>query len=547
EEVAELKAEEPVKEAEAQTEQATPAQEAAPAAPAEKKPNIFTNLIGKFNALSTKSKALCCGICAVIVLAIIAICCLAGGKKDYRVNKDAIELVLDSDADAYFVYNGKGQHKKVAGAEKNLSRVIASPDGKSYVVKDDESNYYILTIKGMTKFAEEGAKFIFSANSNAVAYIAENKKETQALFVYDIKSKKTTEVASPVAGKFIISANGKHVCYIDEDGDEPIAYLVKNLKNKTKLGKNVTPIAVSDNGKLVYYTDITTDKKDGSTSVTLNLLKGSKRTVIARDFSGGRIVFNKNLTQILFSNDDKVRLSVNGKDPAGLTKGTLSGIALNAYTVTQSTRTGFTVEIVYKNTLKGALLVNSENVYYIKNLKTAEKVINGENISSLAVSYDYKSLLYIKDDNVYYMSNIKNPDKVKKVADLEDYDVSNFTASKDLKSFYFESDDNLYFAKRGGKVKLIAEEVTTVGYDYLTDTIYYFKDYSNGDVADLYGSKGGRKNKKVAKKALEVDTTRGDVPIVYRENKNDDYADIYILNGYSIKNVKVKVEGASAR
>ncbi len=543
EEVTELQAEEVVKAAEAKVDQAAPAQGApsSEAAPAAKKPNFFTDLLAKFKAMSTKSKALLGGICAIVILAIVAICCL-GGKKDYRVNKNAIALVLDADADAYFVYNGKGQHKKIAGAEKTITRVLTAPNGESLVVKDDEDNYYILTIKGLTKFAEEGSRFTYSAGSSAVAYLAEGKKDDGlALYVYNIKSKKSVKVADEV-GNFIISSNGKHVCYVDETDDDPVSYVVRNLKNKTKIGKNTIPVAVSDNGRLVYFTELTTDKKDGSAALTFNLLKGNSKKVITKDLNSDTFVFNKNLTQVIFKSDDKIRLSVNGKEPASLAKGSLSGVFLNAESASFTTKTGYSVKIIFANTLKGGILVSSDSLYYIKNLKNADKILNAESIGSLSASYDYKALLYVKDDNVYYMPNIKNPDKVKKVADLDDYDLDQIWTSRDLKSFYFESDDNLYYVKNGRKPKLICEDVFSACYDYTTDTIYYYKDYSNGDANDLYGSKNGRKNKKVLKKVVDTDSTRGGVPTALRESKNDDYAELFILNGYRTKNVKIKVE-----
>jgi hypothetical protein len=515
----------------------TPATEPAQAAAGQpKKPNAF---LERLKGLTGKSKIILGACCAVVLIAIIAIiCAIAGGKKGKKVELGAIDMVYDGAADAYYVYNGYGKSKKIGSGDMKLNEAVTTYNGVVKVVVDNDKNSYVLTIKGLQKFAEDGTGFVISASGNAVAYAKLNDDNEYELYVYNVKSKKTEKVAKNVRSGFVISNNGKHICYV-ENTDDRAAFCAKNLKNKVSLGKGSTPIAVSDNGRFIYFFD----RKDDEYNFCLK--KGnSEKTVIQKNIQTNLFMFNRDFTQVIFSDGEKAFLAIKGNKTATIGKGSISYAMFDCPFNRVGSSNNISAMYFNVRTLKGGIVKVGSTNWYIKSNKEAVKVLNEENIRGSYYSFDGRSILYEKGDAIYLIPNVKNPERVKTVCNTEDYDVVDIYPSTDLKSFYFVTDDDeLYFVKGSSKPKKIADDADVEEYDYITNTLYYFKDHTNGDPDVLYGTKNGSKNRKVLKECVDVDDTSGGYNVAYKVNaKDDDFVDLYVLSGYRAKNLKVKTE-----
>ena len=508
-----------------------------------------SGLAEKFKGLSKKSKYILCGICGAVLLCIVALICIANsGKKINSVNRNAINIVYNSDSEAYYVYNGHGKTKKIAsGSDVSLSERCTSGDGKTIVVTDGDKNAYVVTIKGAVKFAEDITSFVISENGATVAYVEDySAKEGGKLKLYTVGNKKTTTVANNVIdGTVVLSANGKNVAYTCIDPDDSTEYKLyrsKNGKGKEKIANTSYALAVSDNGKFTYFIENTSDGSR-NLGVYKKGLFGGNKSAIVKEYSGSTVFFNSSLNEILFDHDGKVYSSINGGEKNKLCSGSISGVRANGVSHTTRTKAGRAVRSSCK-TLKRAILVSDGTYYLLKNLKTTSKIINSDNLNLIRVSDDAKTIVYLKNDNLYKITNLANPDGARKLRDLSDYSFNGIAFSPDLRSYYFMDGDDLYFGKDKKKPKKIASDVDAAAIDNETFTLYFYIDYdsSNGNV--LYASINGSGKRKVTKNIKDCEQVDGNYVIALRENSKDDsLSDILILSRKRAKNIKVTAGG----
>ena len=221
-------------EAAAPAPESTPAE---PAAPAQKK-----------SGNAPARKLIIGAAAAVIVLALLIalIASLSGGSKYPKV-KDTI-IPLEMNGETVFVVNNKVIKDKLDGGYRS-SRT--STDGSKMAIKGDDDDYtlYFVTTKGVKEVATEVGDYMLSLEGDTIAYINDDDE----LHLYQTGSKKDKKIDDDVVEIYALSPDGKSVLYSVDDGDESILMVSKANGKTYEVAKGASGVALSDNGKYVYY------------------------------------------------------------------------------------------------------------------------------------------------------------------------------------------------------------------------------------------------------------------------------------------------------
>ncbi len=504
----------------------------------ETKPAEKTDLIEKFKSLNKTTKLVVCGVAALVVICLCVICLsMFTGVKSKLVNKNAINIAYSAEEETTYVYDGNGKVKKINTDGTRYTTVATTADNTMMVVTDKEANAYILTIKGLVKFAEEGTNYVVSVDGTGIAYIKDAKNGVGDLMLYNVKSKKASKIDDDVVlNTVVISPDGKTVAYTvkGEDSEDEKAMYSKGGKDPQVISKNSYPVAIANSAKFVYYL-----KKNESSNYNFYVLKGKDSNKLAENARGSVVYFNKELNEVLFEDEGKAYVSVNGKEKKKINSNSVSSVLKTQNNVFSDIASYMgTATVCDFKSFKGSIVYISGTYYLLKNNYETSKIINTDNVSAVRFSADGKSILFLKKDTLYKVSNIKKPDKQKKLGDLEDYSITTLVALPDLSAVYFLSDGDLYFKKGASKPKKVASDASRISLDTVAGGVYYYIDYSSSEENTLYFSKNGSKKKVVIKDINGKSTVNGSYQIVTKENKKDDaMKDVYLLKGTKAKKI----------
>ena len=319
-----------------------------------------------------------------------------------------------------------------------------------------------------------------SINLNAVVYTSNDGlyifKDGKEKLIYDEFN------ISPSSGFACVSPNGNVVMYVDrpEDDGDYETYIFKGNKPE-KLGKNVRPQFVSDDGSVIYAYKY--DVEDDGPAVLENTLYYTKNgkiddlTKIKSDVSN--IYPSSDMKKLLFYCDSgtyyfNTSLSEAVKVDSGRITPESPKFVL-AFLNDYKSFIGLDGDSIKQFTLKG---------------DTYEKYTIASSVDSYQLSLDGKRLIYRKNDNLYSVNTTSDSMEPVKLAES----VVGYSASVDLSKIYIRNDEEeLVFSN--GK----SEKTTKITDD--VEAIYVNREgvccYTKDDV--LYTTSGASKGAKVDK------------------------------------------------
>ncbi|MGN1148458.1 MAG: zinc-ribbon domain-containing protein [Lachnospiraceae bacterium] len=402
------------------------------------------------------------GIAAVVVVALVAVFVfMFGGSSSGNYDKYSKDYVAYAYSE--YIYNSDG---KVYEADSDIYSVAYSADNSVLAYTMQESDYtqtlYYMTEDFEPKMVdEEVVSFKVSYNGAYIAYIKDvNDAYTSGdLYLYCIKDGKTTHVDSDVyPNYFCVSPGGKTVAYLkDYESYNDNALFIGGISvENTKVDKDgSTPVAVSDNGKSLYY--LTDNDK-------LYFYNGKESVKISSDVYSD-IYFNNALTEVIYTkNSSTYYYTPKMDDPVKITGSYLYGVAgpddlIYSYVSSEGC-------IVGKDTLKNSVIITDSGLYWFKDAKT-DAVRITSSYSDYQISADGKSLLYVNSGDLYKISKLSEKMEAKKLYDDEYVDY--FVASADLSKVYIEADDELYYVKNEKKTERITNDMAYGSFVYCED------------------------------------------------------------------------------
>ena len=379
-----------------------------------------------FDKLKSNTKVAFIAAAVLVVLIIAGIAsCGKGGKSAYKM--------LSSN---YYAHKGIYD----IFSDEEISGIRQSYNGSSILfVKEDE--LYVLNSKGSKdKIASDYSSQVISANGAVVLYFKDVSSGYGDLYAYNVKKKKSTKIDKEVyTGSVVMSQNGTYVAYTKGERGDRNLYVSKNGKAGKKKYSKATPIAVSDNGKYVYYL------KDGK------FYCGDNK--IASDGLNGGFYFNQDLTEVLYMRDGSIYKSRKGKEGEKVkSDATLERVLLpaNSYDYSYYTRddngNAKWAEITGVKSFKKAFLKVDGALYYL-NSGELEKIAS--DYATVSISPNGKSVLFYYNSKVKYVKNI---DKSTDPEELVDEKVTGYYASNDLKTVYVRTQDKEIAYVKGNKL-----------------------------------------------------------------------------------------------
>lgn len=483
-------AEQPVQPAEEIVE--TPAQE--PAAPAEPKENPLKPLIEKAKPFIQKYKLALAGVGCILLL-IIAISILVSvfsGGNGFIASENAMIAAVNDD-EVILIWNNKVIETGIEAS--GISDQASNLDGTILAFLTSDDQLCVAKNKKVTVVAEDVSDFTLSVDGTGIVYIVKEDDEC-SLNLYNVSKKKSVTVMDECSylslsyNGYAIAPDGDCLAYYEFDEEEFEATLMffDGKKSIKITSSEVELLGLSNNGKYIYVVG----DNDGENVLYTYNKKGDRDKI--GTCSNSNVFFNDDHSQILYLNDGKTYLSINGKEGSKFSssKATMI-IAPGSTAVSNDDSVTYPVEDLYNH----AYAVYNGGQYNLWNMKknsdNSVKLVS--DVSDWRLDADCEYLYYINDDGNLCVLKISHGDNASDKAKTLAEDVENYVVTSDRKKVYFIADDSLYSCKASngkGKKTIASDDVSSYTLALnAKDVVYYVMD------GDCYACSNGRKGSKV--------------------------------------------------
>ena len=182
--------------------------------------------VTKTSVSKSKRKAVLLALAVVVVIGLLTACIFYA--KLYRFPESAVDespyptssnLLMIQEENRTYIYGTGSNQIIVDGA---ICETKYTMDGKELAVGlVQNADGYILSYcdgHNIFKVANNVEDFIFSASGNKIIYLTdyEYQNRTGDLYVYDVKSKKSTKIVDDAYREFAISPDGGSIAYATE-------------------------------------------------------------------------------------------------------------------------------------------------------------------------------------------------------------------------------------------------------------------------------------------------------------------------------------------
>lgn len=409
----------------------------------------------------------------LVVGAIIAIGKLSGSSGKFTDYYDA--WYDDNNDQTYITYKGKVFPNYFNG---RASLVDAGADYSIALFMCD-NDLYMADSKENLKLVYEDVKYsTISYSGNMVAFVDKDND----LYSYDTKNGRVSHISGDIIQTPVISPNGKTILYVTEDDGDNILYAYVGKKS-FKLSRDVTPIACSDNAKYIYYYD---PSKDAVYVSDKNYNTNKLGTGI---IWGSNLVFNNDISKVIFSTNDGLYYSENGGDKVKVYEKSVSVTPLACYKGAAYKYDYYgqaSAFITPFKTLGSMYFTTSDaDLIYVDAKHETTKIAG--NMYDYDCDKDLKNFFYTNSDGTLYYTKLGSRLDAIKVAD----DVISFYVGKGNSVYYLNEDQSLYATKGAGKGKKIADDVETIVVTF--DNICLYTANTRNNESELYQVTGTQK------------------------------------------------------
>ena len=225
----------------------------------------------------------------------------------------------------------KEQIVEIPGA---LDSTSSSGDGTVMAMlfdRQENETGRLVYFNGETVIAvdDQVLEYKMSDDGGRVVYLKSDSEDGDSgiLYAYDCLSGETNMVAESANSDFVLSPSGKAVAYMvyetPENTDEwSIFCYVEGVGNQRR-GEGLFPIALTDDGELVYAVLIERDADGEILNKALYVFRGEEKKTLSESLYlnqiftwhyGAEVLFNMDCTQIMFSDVAGICFSQNGED-----------------------------------------------------------------------------------------------------------------------------------------------------------------------------------------------------------------------------------------
>ena len=427
-----------------------------------------------------------------------------------------------SDKPSYLlVVKGEDEVQIYAGDKKPITidglkdRGVYTMDGKKIAVTVDVDEEGLADLwycdgKKAVDVASGVYNFDFSASGSKIAYLTDYDMESGvgSLYLYDVQTKKSKEIADEAASDFVMSPDGKSIAYtadisMDDYGymESYTGYLSINGAKAEALGENQCVFAIANDGKYVYYVE--TDAASPDTG-DLYIRQGKTDDKIGSADLYSAFYLNKDCSELLFVKSGSTYLCADGKDKEKISGMELSNmVASDALQYYSNNSDTVYAAILGVSSFTGHLYAFSDEDNAGTTLTYLKKDLSSDDIDELNdYYYMYNVTLHQNDKDLYYINDTGKILHYKDYRDLEtdpakieaDEDIIYFIVMPDQSAVYYVDAEQTLWVQRGkGDPEEIASDVDTYSLSVTKDEkgIYYICDFKAADEAyDAYAGGG---------------------------------------------------------
>jgi hypothetical protein len=523
--------------------QFAPAQQAAPPAAAPTantaaKPSLntaaakekFNNFKAKFNGLNYR-KILKFGIPAVVLLvgAIVTLVILFGGGP-YAKSRDL--LIFTGEDNIVIVYNN-GKTAEVNGDLLSYEISMCGRRGVMLVQDGDKEELLYISGRGQPRLiARDVDAYVMSATGRGVVYWTNwcgttwGSDATAELHVFN--GRKSSRIENDVyftgrASNAVISPNGKVVFYVGDiamntDGESQlITFISRNGKAGERFESGVTPVAISDGARHIYYVrnENTSLRVRRGTSGNSNLLSNS---------SSATLLLNDNLSQAVVNCDGRAFISIRGGERESFHGDGAYGFL--APENTQYHEAGRTVVYGFRD-FRGKLFGSNTGIFMLTRQIGSERMISSD-FDEIQMSQCGKHLFYIRNRHLRTRSATSPNSEGYRIA----RDVISFVITPNAKQVYFvDTNYELNRARVGvdSPTQRVAEPVDARSIDISRRGTVFFRERNDRDNV-LYFTNNTTRNR-VGDEIERFWVSGSGNNAFYLVETSSNYYDLYRSNG----------------
>ncbi len=425
----------------------------------------------------------------IILLLTVGLVSAGGGNVEYVVKKHAFTMVDDEE---WFYVDIEKSDYAIEEIDDYMSGEF-SLDRNCYAYIDDNQTLFVYGKEGFVEIEDDVDVFSISLDGSTIAYATETDDYEAELYAYNVSSQESIEISDEayVAGSspITISVDGKYVGYMAEydEGDNDFeGYVCKVGSEPDELGKNIAPIAISEKAELIYYVDMDSDEYNG----TLGVLSSKDDVELAEDVDDLELIFNGDLTQLIYVEDETAYYSENGSSGSKLGKTVDYIVNMSVARDMGYTYSYWGTYIDFQVRTYGYLDFSDCMLIYFDDEKTTISILEDKEDANkiirkcddYALAGNGESVIYLEDETLFIVKDIMKGDH-EEVMDLDE-PVQIFLNQDATDIYYLNEDDELIYLKNGDEIE-VADDVTYARMNMANDMLYMVID------EELHYSKSG--------------------------------------------------------
>lgn len=470
--------------------------------------------------------AACAVAAVIIIIATIAIAAAVGKNSGYTEET----VTRYASLEAYLLVDNHGRCYDLSEYEVASFEICTSLNGKTAAVlgkkHPSDKNGVLLLIcdEKLSKIADGVYDCAVSDNGASVAYVTAGD-DTGTLYLYNVKKQTAASVSGGIPyeslaslilgsditdGMFVLSPDGRSIAFTKVVNNGTRAYVSVKGSEPIPVAADSYPIAISNGAKYIYYIKRNISLTDYNYKFTVECGDEVRNLSLDALHLGDGIIFNRDRTEVIFSDDGATYISRKGAERQKLMTGTVDGIIVPGDGAARREIFSFLdkyVDIYARKTIGGSIFVSGGGLYCFDS--AFEVSVITSSYGGASVAPNGRSLYYIDTSSgrngrygsVYFLGDIeKNGSKALVSASLEAVDIS---AADDAGGVYvYDIDRTLWFVGRNGKKqKRIYDEVE----DWCVDVnggVWFTSTLEDSDT--VWYSAGGSKKKAVAKSDISA-------------------------------------------
>jgi hypothetical protein len=436
------------------------------------------------------------GISVTLLILIVLLICLRGNAVDGEytfVSKDAIEVYYDRANSIAYVFNSKGEvlHK----LEQSVGTYYTNDQTAAILFSRLGDQSYYVNSREMIKLNLGMRNYSMSENGKYIVYSVYSGINSFNLYLYDV-DKHTEKLIDTIKDKqydmINVLPDGKTVIYITATYPLNVndyileSFILKIGNDPESLGKDILLIEASKDTKYLYY-----EKALGGGAYALYVKSEKGDVLLSSNVSNFiYLYFNKDRTEILFSDGERTYISANGNESVEVTDGLVSNIIVPKKSNVKNNLTMAVYSYGF-DTFKNKVILCNNGLKVIDDKYQSRDLGYVTENQQIVMSEDGVNLIYRDADrNLMKVSRLNGECKQEIIcSEIDD----SFISSGDLSKIYYLKEKQLYYMNGNESPVMITNNVSDLCSNQAGDTAYFLKNYNleSGFLSLCYSKDGG--------------------------------------------------------